>query len=120
MRCHLQKRSTVRVVDNSALGGQAMADGSKVRIIHVYTKTGFGYVGDKVLLSIKGQLKRALIVGCAQQQRFMQPRFDTNNVVLIEDSGVPSGTRIKTPIPSHLRTKEGDFVKLMSLAKTFV
>lgn len=91
----------------------------KARIIHVYKNPPVGFIGDKVLLSIMGQKKKAYIVGCAQKQKPNVPRFDTNNVVLVEDNGTPTGTRIRVPIPSCLREKEGDFTKILSIATKF-
>lgn len=92
----IQKMTRVRVVDNSALGNSAYHRAP--RCIHVYNKNGVGKVGDQILLAIKGQKKKALIVGHCMPGPRMTPRFDSNNVVLIEDNGNPVGTRIKTPI----------------------
>ncbi|KAF7219843.1 large ribosomal subunit protein uL14m [Nothobranchius furzeri] len=114
----IQKMTRVRVVDNSSLGNTPYH--RPPRVIHVYTKNGIGKVGDKVLLAIKGQKKKALIVGHKMPGDRMTPRFDSNNVVLIEDNGNPTGTRIKVPIPSHLRQMEGDFSKVLAIASSFV
>ncbi|XP_062319682.1 large ribosomal subunit protein uL14m [Osmerus eperlanus] len=114
----IQKLTRVRVVDNSSLGNTPHH--RSPRVIHVYTKNGFGKVGDRVLLAIKGQKKKALIVGQKMPGERMSPRFDSNNVVLIEDNGNPTGTRIKVPIPTHLRKMEGDYSKLLAIANRFV
>jgi large subunit ribosomal protein L14 len=50
----------------------------------------------------------------------MVPRFDTNNIVLVEDNGAPTGTRIRAPIPSCLRGHKGDFSKILAIATKFV
>uniref|UniRef100_A0A3P9N7V5 Large ribosomal subunit protein uL14m n=1 Tax=Poecilia reticulata TaxID=8081 RepID=A0A3P9N7V5_POERE len=114
----IQKMTRVRVVDNSSLGNTPHH--RPPRVIHVYTKNGIGKVGDKVLLAIKGQKKKALIVGHKMPGDRMIPRFDSNNVVLIEDNGNPTGTRIKVPIPTSLRQMEGDYSKVLAIANTFV
>lgn len=114
----IQKMTRVRVVDNSALGNTPYH--RPPRVIHVYTKNGVGKVGDQVLLAIKGQKKKALIVGHKMPGQRMTPRFDSNNVVLIEENGNPTGTRIKVPIPTHLRAKEGEYSKLLAIATKFV
>ena len=116
----LIKLSRVRVIDNSALGKAAAAEGKPGKIIHVYNKEEIGRIGDRVLIAIGGQKKKGYIVGCRQKQNIHVPRFDTNNVVLMEDNGAPTGTRIKGPIPSTLRGKGGDFTKLLSIATKFV
>ncbi|KAM8737924.1 large ribosomal subunit protein uL14m isoform 1-T5 [Acanthopagrus schlegelii] len=112
------KMTRVRVVDNSPLGTTPYHRAP--RVIHVYTKNGIGKVGDRVLLAIKGQKKKALIVGHKMPGDRMTPRFDSNNVVLIEDNGNPTGTRIKVPIPTHLRKMDGDYSKVLAIASSFV
>ncbi|XP_049978666.1 large ribosomal subunit protein uL14m [Alexandromys fortis] len=114
----IQKMTRVRVVDNSALGNTPYH--RPPRCIHVYNKSGVGKVGDQILLAIKGQKKKALIVGHRMPGSRMTPRFDSNNVVLIEDNGNPLGTRIKTPIPTSLRKREGEFSKVLAIAQNFV
>ncbi|KFP02219.1 hypothetical protein N300_12202 [Calypte anna] len=114
----IQKLTRVRVVDNSSLGNTPYHRPPKC--IHVYNKTGVGKVGDKILLAIKGEKKKALIVGHKMPGPPMTPRFDSNNVVLIEDNGNPVGTRIKTPIPYILRQREGEFSKVLAIARSFV
>ncbi|KAJ8384748.1 hypothetical protein AAFF_G00198340 [Aldrovandia affinis] len=114
----IQKMTRVRVVDNSTLGNTPYHRAPKV--IHVYTKNGVGKVGDRVLLAIKGQKKKALIVGHKMPGERMTSRFDSNNVVLIEENGNPTGTRIKVPLPSHLRRMEGDYSKVLAIALRFV
>ena len=105
-------------------------------------------LGDKVLVAIKGQKKKAVIVGLKQKQSPFIPKFDSNNIVLIEDNGKfkkscsynlynniqsifkgsPIGTRIHVPVPSILRkilkersvAKKIDFTKLLSICTKFV
>ena len=110
----------MRVVDNSIIGRDAELAGKPARCIHVYNKKGVGTLGDKVLVAIRGQKKRAYIVGVKQTQRALVPRFDSNNIVLVEDNGTPTGTRIRVPVPSMLRGKKGDFTKILSLATNFI
>ncbi|XP_058048140.1 large ribosomal subunit protein uL14m isoform X2 [Ahaetulla prasina] len=114
---YIQKLTRVRVVDNSTLGNTPYHRPPKC--IHVYTKNGVGKVGDRILLAIKGEKKKALIVGCKFPGPRMTPRFDSNNVVLIEDNGNPIGTRIKAPIPSLLRKKK-EFSKVLAIATDIV
>ncbi|KAL6037650.1 hypothetical protein STEG23_020031 [Scotinomys teguina] len=114
----IQKMTRVRVVDNSALGNTPYH--RPPRCIHVYNKSGVGKVGDQILLAIRGQKKKALIVGHRMPGSRMTPRFDSNNVVLIEDNGNPVGTRIKTPIPTSLRKREGEYSKVLAIAQNFV
>lgn len=116
----IQKMTRLHVVDNSGTGRIAEFTGRPPRCIHVYNKTGVGRLGDKILVAIRGKKKKAFIVGCKQKQNFMVPRFDSNNIVLIEDTGMPTGTRIKVPIPSSLRGNSGEFTKILSIATKFL
>lgn len=124
----IRKLARLRVVDNCEIGKRAMAEGKPPRVIHVYNKSGVGFVGSKVMVAIKGEKKKGILVGCKQMQRDKIPRFDTNNIVLIDDNGSPLGTRIHVPIPNILRTimkekthaKGADYTKLLAIATRFV
>lgn len=125
---HIMKLTRLRVVDNSTIGKQAMAEGKPPRCIHVYNKKGVGTIGDKILVAIKGEKVKAIIVGCVKEQKPNLPRFDSNNIVLIDDNGTPLGTRINVPIPIVLRTilkektfsKGADYTKLLAIASNYV
>ncbi|KOC70794.1 39S ribosomal protein L14, mitochondrial [Habropoda laboriosa] len=122
------KLTRLRVVDNSEIGKQAMMEGKPPRCIHVYNKTGIGYIGDRVLVAIKGEKKKGILVGLKQRQNPKVPKYDSNNVVLIDDNGAPLGTRIHVPIPHILRTimqknthsKGADYTRLLAIATKFV
>nr|CAG4635236.1 EOG090X0MX9 [Alona affinis] len=124
----IQLLTRLRVVDNSPIGKEAMLEGRPPRVIHVYNKRANGTIGDKVMVAIKGQKRKGVIVGVKQKQKPFVPRFDSNNVVLIEDNGTPLGTRIHVPIPSILRkilrersvAKKIDYSKLLAIATKFV
>jgi large subunit ribosomal protein L14 len=112
----------MRVVDNSALGKQAMLEGKPPKVIHVYKKAkryAYGKPGDKILVAIKGLMKKAMIIGCVQRQPAMFPKFDSNNIVLMEDNGNPLGTRVLAPVPHALRAKP-EFAKVIAIATKFV
>ncbi|XP_061717766.1 large ribosomal subunit protein uL14m [Cydia pomonella] len=118
----------LRVVDNSEIGKRAMAEGKPPKIICVYNKRRVGFIGDRVMVAIKGQKKKGILVGLKQTQKVKVPKFDSNNVVLIDDNGTPLGTRIHVPIPTILRTilkerthsKGADYTKLLGIATRFV
>uniref|UniRef100_U5EWW9 Large ribosomal subunit protein uL14m n=1 Tax=Corethrella appendiculata TaxID=1370023 RepID=U5EWW9_9DIPT len=124
----IRKLARLRVVDNSEIGKLAMAEGKPPKCIHVYNKRCVGYIGDRVLVAIKGQKKKAILVGLKQEQKRKVPKFDSNNIVLIDDNGTPLGTRIHVPIPTILRTilkekthaKGADYTKLLGIASRFL
>lgn len=86
------------------------------------------YSGDRILVAIRGEKKKGILVGLKQKQSSKVPRFDSNNLVLIDDNGTPLGTRIQVPIPHVLRTKlkkethhkGADYTKLIAIASRFV
>ena len=109
-------------MDNSSLGKSAMLSGKPPKIIHVYKKAKkfpLGIMGDRVMVAIKGLKKKGVIVGCVQRQPQMQPKFDSNNLVLIEDNGNPLGTRVLAPVPHALR-KHQEFAKIIAISTKFV
>ena len=88
----------------------------------------YGALGDHVLCAVKGEKIHGVIVGLRQNQKPGVPRFDSNNVVLIEPNGNPLGTRIHAPIPNSIRAKlkaqshpkKTDYTKLLAIATKFV
>lgn len=93
----------------------------RFQVIHVYHKRGRAHLGDRVLLAIKGEKKKGVVVGAKHKtQEVLRPRFDSNNVVLIDEAGNPLGNRIYTPLPMSLRAKKDQYNKLLSIATRFV
>ena len=45
----------------------------------------YGQLGDRVMVAILGQKKKGIIVGMKAKQKAGVPRFDSNNIVLIEE-----------------------------------
>ena len=104
------KQTRVRVVDNSKIGLEAMAMGKPPMIIHVYSKRhhsrphgAYGKLGDIVKVAILGEVKKGIIVGMRQRQLAGIPKFDTNNIVLINDDGTPLGTKCTVPVPHMIK-----------------
>lgn len=97
-------------------------------IILIVFSPDIGLIGDRVMVAIKGEKKKGILVGLKQTQNVKVPKFDSNNVVLIDDNGTPLGTRIHVPIPTILRTilkerthsKGADYTKLLAIATRFV
>ena len=131
----IQKQSRLRPVCNAQIGREAMAEGRPPKTIHVYSKVhqrkphgAYGKLGDMVLMAIKGEMKKGIIVGLKANQLHGIPRFDSNNVVLIEDSGSPIGNRINVPIPNSIKPilkrnshpKKADYTKLFAIATKYV
>ena len=131
----VQRETLLRCVDNSKIGREAMAEGRPPRIFKVFGMRHYkrphstiGKLGDKVMVAVKGERKIGIIVGLKVNQLPFVPRFDSNNVVLIEESGNPIGTRIHAAIPNCIRpilkantfAKKADYTKLLAIATKFV
>ena len=84
---HVQKTTRMKIVDDSQLAKDGMTYKRAPKIIHIYTKTGVGTIGDKILLAVNGQKQKAIIVGCKNYERKEgMSCFDTNNCVLVDDT----------------------------------
>ena len=105
------------------------------QVIHVYARKhrrlrhdAYGKLGDRVMVAIMGQKKKGIIVGLKQKQLPNVPRFDSNNIVLIDENGNPSGNRITAPLPNVIRPglakdsnpKKADYTKLFAIATKWV
>jgi len=131
----VQKQTRLRPVCNATIGKEAMAEGRPPKVIHVYSRVhsrkshgAYGKLGDRVLMAVKGEMKKGIVVGLKQNQLHGIPKFDTNNVVFIDDSGSPIGNRVNVPIPNCIKPilkrdshpKKADYTKLFAIATKFV
>jgi large subunit ribosomal protein L14 len=91
------------------------------------SKRRYGRIGDTIVVSVKmatpespikeGQINKAVVVRTKKELRRPDGsyiKFDDNAVVLIDNQGNPSGTRVLGPIARELRRK--NFMKIVSLA----
>ncbi|UYV68945.1 MRPL14 [Cordylochernes scorpioides] len=93
----------MRVIDNSAIGKQAMMEGKPPKCIHVYRKCNqrIGYLGDRILVAIKGQMMKGVVVGLKAPQKHGVLRTDSNNMILLDKNGNPAdkeGVFLNTPL----------------------
>uniref|UniRef100_A0A8R1UDJ6 Large ribosomal subunit protein uL14m n=1 Tax=Pristionchus pacificus TaxID=54126 RepID=A0A8R1UDJ6_PRIPA len=127
----IHRRTRCMVVDNSQLGKEAHSSGKLAYCIHVY-KQGFrakhmphATLGDKVLVAIRGEMKKAFVVGANTHVHLRKhgvPVTDTNNIVLLNEEGNPLGTRVTTAIPAQLKTKvdNAQFAKVLAISNKFL
>ena len=88
----------------------------------------YQFLGDIVKVAIMGEIRKGVIVGLRQKQVNGVPKFDTNNIVLINEDGSPIGTQITTPIPHQLKDilkqktvfKRADYTKVLKIASSFI
>jgi large subunit ribosomal protein L14 len=117
----IQQESRLAVADNSGA--------KEVLCIRVLggTKTKYASVGDRIIVAVKnalpsgnvkkGAVAKAVVVRTKKEIRRADGsyiRFDDNAVVLLNNAGEMSGTRIFGPVARELREKQ--FMKIVSLA----
>ncbi len=117
----IQQESRLKVADNT---------GAK-EILCIRVKGGstrrYASVGDVIVATVKqaapnsavkkGDVVRAVVVRVAKGYRRRDGtyiRFDDNAAVLIDDHGLPRGTRIFGPVARELREKR--YMRIVSLA----
>lgn len=112
-----------------------VADNSGAQSIRVFRLLGGSHrrnssVGDIVMCAVKkalpnskvkkGDVVKGVIVRVTKEYQRKDGstiRFDDNAIVLLNDDGMPKGTRVFGPVARELREKGGDgFMKIISLA----
>ncbi|CAB3404918.1 unnamed protein product [Caenorhabditis bovis] len=127
----IHRRTRLNVVDNSALGKEADAAGKLPYCIHVYKQGGrakhmpHAVLGDKILVAIRGQMRKAYVVGANTHVHYRKhgvPSTDSNNIVLLDEEGNPLGNRVTSPIPTKLLAKRDNvqFSKVLALANKYI
>ncbi len=117
----IQQESRLTVADNSGA--------KEVLCIRVLggTRKKYASIGDKIVVSVKnalpsgnikkGAVAKAVVVRTKKEIRRNDGsyiRFDDNAVVLLNNAGEMSGTRIFGPVARELREKQ--YMKIVSLA----
>ncbi len=116
----IQLRSSLQIADNTGAKRACM-----IRRLGQRKKTAD--VGDVIVVNIKessvdasvkkGSVVKAVVVRTKAPIRRRDGsylRFDSNAIVLLDNNGNPSGTRIFGPVARELRNKK--FMKIVSLA----
>ena len=121
----IQMRSILDVADNTGA--------RKASFIGVLNRKGrlYAQIGDMVTVNIKesspdaavkkGQVVKAVIVRTKfpiRRPDGTYVRFDSNAVVIIDETGNPRGTRVFGPVARELRNME--YMKIISLAPEVV
>ncbi len=116
---NITKLTSFNVVDNSKLG-QKTRRYKQPYLIGFYRKRKTADIGDVIKVAVQGRPCKALVVATRKPKPQPIPRFDNNNIVLLDDNLAPLGTRIKGPIPAILRKKRDKFSKVIAIASRFV
>ena len=117
----IQTETYLDVADNSG--------GREIQCLKVLgsSRRRYASLGDVIVASVKnsipsgevdeGEIVRAVIVRTAKEKRRDNGsyiKFDDTAAVIIDDNGLPLGTRIFGPIARELR--ENNFMRIISLA----
>jgi large subunit ribosomal protein L14 len=117
----IQQETKLDVADNSGA--------KKVQCIKVLggSQRRYASVGDEIIVSVKealsdakvaqGEVQRAVVVRTNKEvgrDDGTYVRFDDNAAVLVDDNGLPVGTRIFGPVARELRTN--NYMRIISLA----
>lgn len=117
----IQSETYLEVADNSG--------GREIQCLKVLgsSKRRYASLGDVIVASVKnsipsgeldeGEVVRAVIVRTVKEKRRDNGsyiKFDDNAAVIIDDEGLPIGTRIFGPIARELRNQ--NFMRIISLA----
>lgn len=121
----VQVETNLKVADNSGA--------KRVQCIKVLggSRKKIGSVGDTIVVAIKeclprkkikkGDVKRAIIVRTKKaisRKDGSTVSFDSNAVVLINEQGLPIGTRVLGPVTKELRKK--NMIRIISLASNVI
>ena len=77
---------------------------------------GFGEV---ITIAHLGKVYKALIVSNRKPSKRL-PRYDTHNIILLNEKREPVGTRIMGPIPSVIRKRDRELSKVIAIATKFI
>ncbi|CAI8052293.1 39S ribosomal protein L14, mitochondrial [Geodia barretti] len=79
-------------------------------------EAGFGEV---ITIAHLGKVHKALVVSNRRPSKKL-PRYDTHNIILLNDKLEPVGTRIMGPVPSVIRKRSRQLSKVIAIATKFI
>jgi large subunit ribosomal protein L14 len=116
----IQLNSNLSVIDNSGA--------KKVKCIKILGGSFNGSLGDKIVVAIQnvlpnrkvkeGDVAQSLVVRLRKESKRKDGtslKFFENSAILLNQKGIPQGTRIFGPVPRELRKKK--FMKVVSIAQ---
>ena len=110
--------TTLKLVDNSENAKKVTRLDQPYCIKLPGNRKSAGF-GDIIKIAHRGKVHNALIVSNRKPGRKL-PRYDSHNIILLNNKLEPVGTRILGPLPSVLRRKEGQFSKVIAIASRFI
>ena len=108
----------LKLVDNSE-NAKKVTRLDKPYCIKLPKNNKVGKFGDVIKIAHRGKVHNALIVSNRMPSKWL-PRYDSHNIILLNEKLEPVGTRILGPIPSAIRRKEGQYSKIIAIATKFI
>ena len=108
----------LKLVDNSE-NAKKVTRLDKPYCIKLPKNKKVGKFGDVIKIAHRGKVHNALIVSNRQPSKWL-PRYDSSNIILLNEKLEPVGTRIIGPLPSAIRRKEGQYSKVIAIATRFI
>ena len=75
--------------------------------------------GDVITIAHLGKVHKALVVSNRRPSKRL-PRYDTHNIILLNERLEPVGTRILAPLPSVIRRRDRQLSKVIAIATKFI
>lgn len=106
-------------VDNSEMG-TVQERYRKPYLIGFYRKRRTADIGDIIKVAVKGKPCKALVVSTRKRKLDFTPRYDRNNIILLDENNNPLGTRVKCPVPTIIRQRKLEYPKIPGMVTRYV
>ena len=117
-RCNVVLLTRLKFVDNSE-NAKKVTRLDRPYCIKLPKNRKVARFGDVITIAHRGKVHKALIVSNRKMSK-RYPRYDSHNIVLLDDKLQPVGTRIIGPLPSVLKKRQGEFSKVIALTSKFI
>ena len=117
-RCNVILLTRLKLVDNSE-NAKKVTRLDQPYCIKLPKNKKVARFGDIITIAHRGKVHKALLVSNRQTSK-RYPRYDSHNIILLDDKLQPIGTRIIGPLPSALKKRQGEFSKVIALASKFI
>ena len=117
-RCNVILLTKLKLVDNSE-NAKKVTRLDQPYCIKLPKNKKVARFGDIITIAHRGKVHKALLVSNRQTSKRL-PRYDSHNIILLDDKLQPIGTRIIGPLPSALKKRQGEFSKVIALASKFI
>ena len=108
----------LRIVDNSE-NAKKVTRLDRPYCIKLPRNSKVAGFGEVITIAHMGKVYKALIVSNRKPSKRL-PRYDTHNIILLNDKLEPVGTRILGPLPSVLRKRNSDLSKVIAISTKFI